>query len=119
MMYPADTVTTEHVGDLGGKFKREISEYLHAPLWSSGLLILGSIRKVQDVSSPGYNGIEQVFMNPTAPVKKKIMVLGNSFFERVPSWGLSPFFTALFQEFYFIWSPGIDVSAIKLFRLIL
>ena len=107
-----DTHRVSHVGDLGGKFETVLSELCHAPIWNKGLLNQESVEKVKDVQAVGFNGIEQLFLNPIAPINSKVAVIGNSFFERVPSWGASPFCSALFQEYLFRWSPTLEFSAI-------
>ena len=99
---------TQHKGDLGGKFAPVVEETLAVPSFGEGLLDKRNIEKVRESISPSFNGTHQVFMNLNAPINAKIVVFGNSFFERVPSWGMSPFFAALFSEFHFYWSPNVD-----------
>ena len=108
-----ETNVVSHVGDLGVKFPNKLPEELHAPLWTTGLFNQRGVGKTKDIEPAGLNGIEQAFVNPGAPIKKKIMVIGNSFFERVPSWGLSPFFSSLFNEYYFMWSPSFNARKIE------
>ncbi|WP_314435302.1 hypothetical protein [Massilia timonae] len=103
---------TQHKGDLGGKFSPPIEEKLAAPSFSKGLLDQKNIEKVREVINPSFNGTSQVFLNRNAPIKAKLIVFGNSFFERVPSWGLSPFFASIFEEFHFIWSSDVDFKYI-------
>lgn len=93
-----------HIGDLGGKFRVLIREELLAPRFDSGLLDQCTIDKTYEVLAGGFNGSKQSFHNPNAPIKQTILVFGNSFFERNPSWGLTPLFVALFENFHFIWS---------------
>lgn len=107
-----ETHEVTHVGDLGGKFETKLPERCHAPLWNKGLLNQEIVQKVKDVPAEGFNGIEQVFRNPVAPINNKVAVIGNSFFERVPSWGVSPVCSALFQDYSFRWSPVFEVSAV-------
>lgn len=102
-----------HLGDLGCKFKIPIFEDLYAPRFDVGLLDQSNIFKTHEVIVNGFNGTQQYFYNPCAPIKLSVLVFGNSFFERVPSWGLSPLFAALFERFYFIWSPSFDENKIE------
>jgi len=102
-----------HSGDLGVKFQNIITEQVSAPLWNQGLFADSSWERVVDYNPGTLNGIRQVIINHSAPIKNKIVVFGNSFFEKVPSWGLSPFFAATFSEFHFIWSPSMDTNYIK------
>ena len=99
-----------HIGDLGGKFSNAVPEEMSAPLWDQGLFDQKNLNKIEDFDPGRLVGIRQVFINHKAPIEKKLVVFGNSFFERVPSWGLSPFFAAIFLEFHFIWSPNIDLN---------
>jgi len=55
-------------------------------------------------------GTCQSSFNERAPIDKKIVVFGNSFFEKIPSWGLSPYFAAIFREFHFFWSPEVNMD---------
>jgi hypothetical protein len=106
----------EHFGDLGSKFEPQISEVFHAPIFDEGLLDLSKVNKYHEVILDGFIGIEQSFINHSFIYDKKILVFGNSFFEKCPSWGMSPFFVSLFREFHFVWSPHIDhekVHALK------
>lgn len=107
------TIPTRHTGDLGVKFTPEISENYHGPKWNTGLLDQQRIVKKLDITANGFNGIQQSFENPGAPIQKTILVFGNSFFERVPSWGLSPFCTALFKKYYFSWTPQLNAQMIQ------
>lgn len=107
------TKVITHSGDLGIKFESIITEQVSAPLWNQGLFAKSNWDKVVDYNPGNLNGIRQVIINNGAPIKNKIVVFGNSFFERVPSWGLSPYFAAIFSEFHFIWSPGMDAKYIK------
>ena len=54
-------------------------------------------------------GIKCVFRRPNAPINKKAVVFGNSFFERGDlTSGLSWWCARLFREFHFIWNPSVD-----------
>lgn len=102
------TKRSQHKGDLGGKYSPAVEEDLATPAFDRGFLDQRRVEKVREIISPSFNGTHQVFKNENAPIKEKIVVFGNSFFERVPSWGLSPFFAALFSEFHFFWTPNVD-----------
>lgn len=108
-----ETAMVEHVGDLGSKFDSVVKESLCVPLWDSGLLTQKKLFKKIDIKPGGLNGIEQVFVNSEPLIDKKIVVFGNSFFERVPSWGMSPIFASLFSEFHFVWSSSMDFDKVR------
>lgn len=110
---PIETNEVTHNGDLGGKFIPPISEKLHAPDWTKGLTNQKKITKTKQVIPTGHNGTKQSFMCEDAPIKKSILVFGNSFFEKVPSWGISPFIAPMFREYHFAWSSEIDWEYVK------
>ncbi len=57
----------------------------------------------------GHLGITRKFINQNAPVNKRVLCFGNSFFERGgTSRCLTWFFARLFREFIFIWSPVME-----------
>ena len=107
-----ETIFVDHTGDLGSKFSQPLSERFCAPKFDGGLLDLGNIQKISEKIVSGFNGTRQSFYNDDAPIECTVLVIGNSFFERVPSWGLSPFFCALFKGFHFIWGAEIDKKII-------
>lgn len=106
---PVECQRVEHPGDLGGKFNPPLVEQLAGPEWSSGLFRLDAMRKVNEAKADGLVA-SQVFINNEAPIDKTLVVFGNSFFALIPSWGLSPFFGALFREFHFVRSAAIDME---------
>lgn len=61
-----------------------------------------------DPSADGHVGLRRVLENPLAPVKK-LLVFGNSFFERGghPK-TLTWWFARMFTEFHFVWEPAFD-----------
>jgi hypothetical protein len=99
-----------HEGDLGGKFDNPLREELFAPNFSSGFFSQGHLEKINEIITQTFNGTRQIFLNKKAAIDKKMVVFGNSFFEKTPSWGLSPFFAGLFKEYHFIWSPNLDME---------
>lgn len=106
------TMETEQVGDLGSKFQNPIYEKLIAPAFDSSLDI-SALNKTHEKIVDGFNGTIQCFENEKPVIDKTIVVFGNSFFERVPSWGMSPIFASLFKRFYFMWTPSIDLDVIS------
>ena len=57
----------------------------------------------------GHIGVRRIFRNPLAPIDRKLLVFGNSFFERGghPK-TLTWWFARMFTEFHFIWHPEFD-----------
>ncbi len=61
----------------------------------------------------GHLGITRKFINQNAPINKRVLCFGNSFFERGgTSRCLTWFFARLFREFIFIWSPAMEKRVI-------
>jgi len=108
-----DVKTVTHEGDLGSKFLSPITEALAAPQFGTGLFDQNGLTKTHETLVEGFNGIRQIFQNSTAPIKKKVVIFGNSFFERVPSWGMSPLFAALFGETHFLWTADYEESYVQ------
>jgi hypothetical protein len=107
-----EIIKINHVGDLGSKFQVPVVESFFAPQFEVGLLDRSKIEKTHEIILDGFNGIQQYFHNPSAPIKQTLLVFGNSFFERTPSWGISPFMASLFKSFHFIWTPDFDIELI-------
>jgi hypothetical protein len=93
-------------GDLGNKYQGppffeavELLDTSHAP----------TLQESFDPKSGGHIGISRKWKNESAPFKHKVIVFGNSFFERgTESTGLSWWFSRLFSEFHFYWEPNCD-----------
>ncbi len=63
----------------------------------------------QFTPSTGHLNTRIIWHCPLAPISKKVICFGNSFFERgSASISLSWWFSRLFSEFHFIWSPHVD-----------
>lgn len=99
-----------HDGDLGSKFPTVAVENVYVADFSSGFFGTSDLDKVSETIVKGFNGTRQVFRNENAIIQKVLVVFGNSFFERTPSWGCSPFFASLFKSFHFIWGAEIDIA---------
>jgi hypothetical protein len=100
-------------GDLSSKFTSNILEVYKSPSWNEGLLDQKRICKTSETLIAGFNGTYQSFVNSSPVFDFKILVFGNSFFEKNPSWGMSPIFIALFREFHFLWSPNVDKELVE------
>uniref|UniRef100_UPI000B362F4B hypothetical protein n=1 Tax=Thaumasiovibrio occultus TaxID=1891184 RepID=UPI000B362F4B len=102
-------------GDLGNKFA-------HGAFWENQLvpdpgsweLGMNTPMLVKEINPEnGHIGIVRHWKNKQALINKRIMIFGNSFFERgISSLGLSYWFSRLFKEVYFIWSPTFDIDLV-------
>ena len=69
------------------------------------------------VDVEGHIGTRRVWKNSTAPVKKRVLAFGNSFFERGGSPAcLSWWFARWFEDFQFHWSPRLEDADVEAFR---
>lgn len=102
------------VGDLGKKFG-VVAEAV--PVATD--LVVGGERlepALQEAWHPasGHKGIRYVWHCASAPIAARVVVFGNSFFERgALSTQLSWWFSRIFQEFHFIWSPALDSNYVR------
>ncbi|WP_273162338.1 alginate O-acetyltransferase AlgX-related protein [Massilia timonae] len=114
---PAKTARHLRVGDLSERFAEDGDIQEFVPMYET-LYFDGIESKVDLIRSvdpeTGHQGRQRVWRNHTAPIKKKVVCFGNSFFERGENSGyLSWWFARLFSEFHFIWSPDLDVSYVE------
>jgi hypothetical protein len=98
-------------GDLGNK-------YMGANFTESIQLLVShfepTIIKQHNPAKGAHLGIMRAWENQNAPNKLKVIVFGNSFFERGgDSTSLSWWFARLFSEFQFYWSSSCDWSIIE------
>jgi hypothetical protein len=98
-------------GDLGNK-------YIGGNFTESVLLLAShyepTLIKQYNPPQGTHVGIMRAWENENAPNKQKVLVFGNSFFERgTGSTGLSWWFSRLFSEFQFYWSNSCDWSIVE------
>ncbi len=98
-------------GDLGKRFfGHELYEVCYAakePSFKSGVKTVSSYNP----PSGGHVGKRVVYQNEQAPIRKKVVLFGNSFsginvFQGLISYWLA----AWFQEYHFIFSPDLDIQ---------
>lgn len=108
------TSLVEHVGDLGVKYDPGFSEFFHAPSFESGLLDQQRIIKTFEyIPETGFTGTTQTFYNAKPIYDHRVVVFGNSFYEKSPSWGMTPIFAALFKSIHFVWSSRIETEIVE------
>lgn len=107
----------ERTGDLGARyFLSDNKEELEERIIEFKVKDKPMNPKVIDSHDPehGHIGIKRVFLNENAPIQKRVVCFGNSFFERGgASSGLSWWLARHFAEFHFIWSPLLDKEYIN------
>lgn len=76
----------------------------------------GPVERVETLGPPDgkHIGIRAVFRCAGAPINKRLVVFGNSFFERGASpRGLTWWCARLFREFHFVWNPELDMEYVE------
>lgn len=105
----SEPLYTKSSGDLGQRFSHDglilDSNIVYKKLLYDGTPLYPEITFEKEPES-GVVGNIRVWKCKNAPIEKKIICFGNSFFERgTTSNCLSWWFSRLFKEFHFIWSP--------------
>jgi len=120
--YPSAPILEEDknrfwVGDLSQRF-------FGVPLLNRGVNVSGpeidqlsaalKLREKFDPANGGHIGKKRIWFNEAAPIKKRLAVFGNSFFEcgdapRHLSW----WFARYFREFHFYWQPSVDFDCVE------
>jgi hypothetical protein len=124
-----DGASVGHIGmetkaippDLAGKFEeldgvRELVVLAAAASWNGARLDDPVL--VESVDAKGRHiGTVRHWRSERAPIRKRVICFGNSFCERGSiSTGLTWWFSRLFTEFRFVWSPDVDWEACETFR---
>lgn len=103
-----------HAGDLGRRFSPEARETLR--LLKHPHQSVHTVKTVSPMRKSRFLGSGYEATNPDAPHHIRLMLFGNSFVERVPSWGCAMQIVSVVSNFRFLWLPGIDVSEIKAWK---
>lgn len=103
-------------GDLGAKFEPHITGAPQRDVLNN--LIPGVTESVEllrrHTPDSGFTGSEMHWTNAASPTPLKVMVFGNSFFERGGlAWRLSWWFKHFSREFIFCWSPMLDLTYVE------
>jgi hypothetical protein len=103
--------TKQLAGDLGSKFLGpSFYEEIELYMTNDEPILTDSF----DPCENKHIGIMRKWENSKAPNNQKVIVFGNSFFERGSgSTGLSWWFSRLFSEFHFYWSPECDWDIVE------
>lgn len=74
----------------------------------------GMVQTLNDVPDPHHHiGAHVRWHNPKAPIDKKLLVFGNSFFEyRLSPLTLGWWFARAFRDYEFIWNPDVDLALV-------
>lgn len=108
------------VCDLGPKLLKGISVEPVLDISERDMAALSDGLKVVDEFNPesgAHIGTRRVFSRASAPVGRKVVVFGDSFFATGRfTTHLSWWFARIFREFHFIWSPSVDYDYIEKHR---
>ena len=101
-------------GDMGGRYFGD---------WLTGLYVATTApsfcegRKLiyERAAAPGRHiGQQTAWLNPLAPIKRKVIAFGNSFFGSCLDQGcLGWWFSNYFMEFHHVWSPELDYAYVR------
>lgn len=101
-------------GDLGSRFTPRILEIVDS------LISLGAAELVEDnwsqiQRSGGHIGTRRVFLTPSAPDQRCVVLFGDSYgFGAIGANGTSWFLAQIFRETHFVWAPfGWDPDYVK------
>lgn len=100
-------------GDLGSKFLVDYDELVdvYTELHLDGVLLEPVLIFSYENPAGGHIGMTRIWKCDSAPIKLKVVAFSNSFFERgAISTQLSWWFSRLFSEFHFIWSPELKID---------
>lgn len=102
----------DHIGDLGIKFPDQMRERVRFPIED---ISLGE--KIDIVDGAGmHTGVTYENYNADAMTEKSVIMFGNSFSERIPSWGMSPYLTRIFKRYFFHWGGEVDMNLVENLR---
>lgn len=103
-----------HPGDLGRRFEGGMFE--DAIRIRRNLNAINIENLSQPIMGAGFSGLSYETNYELAPLKGRLLVFGNSFFERVPSWGMGPDFARTFSHVRFHWSNSLDKLVIDTWK---
>jgi len=97
-------------GDLSRRFFGH--DMYEAGLQAAEPWFRSGIHGIESVMPPtGYIGRRMVFRNEHAPIRKKVLLFGNSFADNPPFQGsLSYWFSTWFEEYHFVFAPSLDAD---------
>lgn len=106
----------QRTGDLAGRFAALNEHELERAAAAQSVRYAGHelpAPNLIDSFTPesGHTGTRRVWRSPAAPFDQKLVVFGNSFFERGgASFSLSWWFARLFRELHFVWTGPLDLD---------
>jgi SAM-dependent methyltransferase len=110
---PVDLVYRDHSGDLGSRYNTVLAEKV-ARFKFTGV----SDVKVHDIAQPisANTGLVYESRCIDAPINAKLIVFGNSFFDRPNGWSMAPYFCRIFRIVRFYWESGVYEKYIDEFK---
>ena len=102
---------TENKGDLGGRFQPEAREklvrFLHD--WDQFEIL----DQAEATKKGGFVGIGYHAKNKSKNDGSRMVAFGNSFIERIPSWGVAPWLASTVSDFHFSWGTGVNFDEVE------
>lgn len=103
MLLPGELNYVNNNGDLGHRFDPPITEKVARINFHSNLSF-----EMVEIAPPigAHTGLAYETTCASAPIKKRLLVFGNSFFDRPHGWSMAPYFCRLFSNVRFHWESG-------------
>ena len=109
---PPKPVVVAHIGDLGRKFPEQSAEQMKFFKFTGGD-VTATLLSVNDAIQ---TGTHYVTRNTSAAIRKKILIFGDSYINKFPSWGAATHFAYAFSEMMFYWSAAMDMTIVDEFK---
>lgn len=100
----AEVVSIEHKGDLGWRYDSSLVEKVSRFRFKEDSKVV-----VHELAQPvaAHTGLIYESFCLDAPINAKLLVFGNSFFEKPTSWAMAPFLCRIFRNVRFHWESGV------------
>ncbi len=110
---PGELVYIQNSGDLGHRYEPTITEIVSRIKFPRN-----HSYEMKEILSPigQHTGLAYETFCQSAPIKKSILVFGNSFFDRPQGWSMAPIFCRLFLNVRFHWESGLYEQVISEFK---
>lgn len=94
----------DHRGDLGGRYPTPLYEKVPRFRFAEKFDV-----SIQEISPPVSASTGLIYESncSNAPIQARLIVFGNSFFDRPNSWSMAPFFCRIFRTVRFHWESGV------------
>lgn len=110
---PVELVYRENAGDLGKRYSTTVYEKVARFRFINESNI--SVREFAPLVTAN-TGLAYESNCINAPIQARLLVFGNSFFDRPSGWSMAPYFCRIFKTVRFHWESGVYKEYINSFR---